>query len=75
MKVKCYLVLGQHPHTGKVTARRVVTRYPALDCNEAVLKLELEVPDDLFEAPLFTVEVGKRQIEVGVEVPEVEAVT
>jgi len=72
MKVKTYLVLGQHSSTGKVSVRRAVTRYPALDWNEAVLELELDIPDDTFEAPLFTVDVDKRHIQVAVEPVEVE---
>ena len=71
MKVKTYLVLGQHSSTGKVSVRRAVTRYPALDWNEAVLELEIDIPDDTFEAPLFTVAVDKRHIEVAVEPVEV----
>ena len=73
MKVRTYLVLGQHSSTGKVSVRRAVTRYPALDWNEAVVELELDIPDDTFEAPLFTAEVTKRQIQVAVEPQEVEA--
>lgn len=72
MKVKTYLVLGQHSSTGKVSVRRAVTRYPALGQNEAVMELELDIPDDTFEAPLFTVEVDKRHIQVSVEPVEVE---
>jgi len=72
MKVRTYLVLGHHSSTGKVSVRRAVTRYPALDWNEAVLELELEVPDDLFEAPLFTVLASKRDIRVAAEAVEVE---
>lgn len=72
MKVRTYLVLGQHSSTGKVSVRRAVTRYPALDWNEAVLELELEIPDDTFEAPLFTVEATKRDLQVAIEPVEVE---
>ena len=72
MKVRCFLILGQNQANGKVTVRRAVSRYPSLDWNEAVVSLELEVPDDVFEAPLFTVEVAKRQIEVAVEPQDVE---
>lgn len=73
MKVKAYLVLGQHTTTGKPSVRRVTQTYPALDWNEAVVQLELDIPDDTFEAPLFTTKVTKRQIEVAVEAQEVEA--
>jgi len=72
MKVRTYLVLGQHAGTGKVSVRRATTRYPSLDWNEAVLELELDVPDDTFEAPLFTVEATKRDIRVAVEPVGVE---
>lgn len=73
MKILTYLVLGEHNITGKVSVRRATARYPALDSNEAVIRLELDVPDDVFEAPLFTIEVEKRQVQVAVEAQEVEA--
>lgn len=72
MIVETYLVLAQHATTGNVTVSRVTRKYPALAANEAVLELQLEVPDDVFDAPLFTVEVGKQHLEVGVEPQEVE---
>lgn len=72
MIVKTYLVLGQHLVNGKVTVRRATARYPALDYNEAVLELHLEIPEDTFDAPLFTVAVDKRHLEVAVEPQEVE---
>jgi hypothetical protein len=70
--VKTYLVLGQNPNNGKVSVRRAVSRYPGLDWNEAVVELHLEIPDDTFDAPLFTVEVDKRHLEVSIEPQEVE---
>jgi hypothetical protein len=72
MRVRTFLVLGQNAATGKVTVRRAVSRYPSLEWNEAVLALELEIPDDTFEAPLFTVQVEKRAIRVAVEAEDVE---
>lgn len=71
MRVKCFLVLGQHPHSGRVSVRRSVKTYPALDWNEAVVELHLEVPDDIFEAPLVTIEATKRDITVAAEVEPV----
>ena len=72
MIVKTFLVVGQNPNNGKVSVRRAVARYPGLDWNEAVLELQLEIPDDTFEAPLFTVEIDKRHLEVSVEPQPVE---
>lgn len=68
MRVCTYLVLGEHSQTGKVTVRRATMRYPALASNEAVVAVELELPDGIFDAPLITVEVTKRQIAVAAEV-------
>jgi hypothetical protein len=70
--VRAFLVLAKHQTTGRVSARKVTRHYPALDWNEAVIALELDVPEDVFDAPLFTVEVGKRQVQVAVEALEVE---
>ena len=72
MIVRTYLVIGQHGTTGKPSVRRTTARYPSLDWNEAVIELHLEIPDDTFEAPLFTVAVDKRHIEVAIEPQEVE---
>jgi hypothetical protein len=71
VKIKAYLVLAQHATTGKVSARKVTKHYPALEWNEAVVLLELDVPDDLFEAPLVTVPVEKRLVQVAAEVEEI----
>lgn len=71
MKLRCHLVIAEGKG-GKVLARRITQRRPYLDSDEAVIALELEIPEDVFDAPLFTVEVEKRQIEVAVEALEVE---
>lgn len=67
MKVSCYLVLanGRKPRVVRATAKR-----PSLAANEAVIHLSLDIPVDVFEAPLFTVDVEKRQITVAVEVED-----
>jgi hypothetical protein len=72
MRVKCFLVLGQHTTTGRVSVRRAVKTYPALDFNEAVVELHLEISDDIFDAPLVTVEATKREIAVAAEVAAAE---
>lgn len=65
MKASCYMVVAR----GKrgVIVRRTTTRRPWLDGDEAVIELELDLPDDVFDAPAFTVEVQKRHVVVGVE--------
>ena len=71
MKARCYLVIA--PGRGdKAAVRRVTARRPALDGEEAVIELELDLPDDVFDAPLFTVPVEKRQVLVGIEPADVE---
>ena len=72
MKVLTYLVVGRHKSNGRIGVRKATTRYPALEASEAVIKLELTLPDDIFEAPLFTVEVQHHEVEVAVEPQEVE---
>lgn len=65
MKISTYLVIGK---TGRgVYARRVTSRRPALDKDEAVIKLALDLPDDVFEAPLLTVPVERRRVAVAAE--------
>jgi hypothetical protein len=66
---RCYLVLTEG-RNGKPRARRVTAGYPALDSDEAVVLLELDLPDDLWSAPLLTVPVERRQVAVGVAVRE-----
>ena len=67
MIVRAYLVLGEG-RGGKVRARRVTASYPALDADEAVVQLELDLPDDVFDAPLITVPIARREVAVAVEV-------
>jgi hypothetical protein len=71
MQVRCHLVLGQN-QSGKIVAKRVTRGRGWIDADEAVIALELDVPEDVFDAPLFTVEVGKRQVEVAIEALDVE---
>lgn len=71
MIVRCYLVLVRKQN-GTVGARRVTRRRPALDYDEAVVRLKLDLPDDAFDAPLVTVPVERQQVAVAVEAEEVE---
>jgi hypothetical protein len=71
MKIETFLVIGEGSK-GKPRVRKATSRYPALDVDEAVIALSLDIPDDIFDAPLFTVEVEKRQINVGIEAHDVE---
>lgn len=69
MQLSAFLILkknkGREPRVTRVTQRR-----PSLAANEALIRLELDVPDDVFEAPIHTVQVEKRSIAVAVEVDE-----
>jgi hypothetical protein len=60
---RAYLVLTEG-RNGKPRARRVTSGYPALDSDEAVVLLELDLPDDLWDAPLITVPVARREVAV-----------
>lgn len=69
MKITCYLILGKGG--GRVArVRRATQKRPQLAPDEALIRLQLDVPDDVFDAPLLTVQIKKRQIAVGVEVDE-----
>jgi hypothetical protein len=65
VKLTAYLVIGRSPR-GLVRARRVTTRRPYLEAEEALIRLELELPDDVFEAPLITVPVERTDVAVAV---------
>lgn len=70
MNIDCYLVVtkkkGKEPRAVRVTQTR-----PSLQHDEALIRLSIETPDDIFDAPLVTVPVERRQIAVAVEVDEV----
>lgn len=66
MIVRCYLILGKKSN-GVVIPRRVTRSRPKLDYDEALVRLKLELPEDAFDAPLFTVPVEKRELAVAVE--------
>jgi hypothetical protein len=68
MIAECYLVIGKRKK--HVTVIRATQRKPTLLGDEAAIHLKLDLPDDVFEAPLFTVPVQKREIAVAVEVKE-----
>jgi hypothetical protein len=75
VKVAAYLVLGRTSYRGKprpntTRIRRVTQGRPSLGENEAMIRLVLDIPDDAFEAPLFTVPVEKHRVAVAVEVDE-----
>lgn len=69
MKIECFLVVakqrGREPRVIRSTQSK-----PSLQANEAVIKLQIEAPDDLFEAPLITLPVAKRQVAVAIEADE-----
>jgi hypothetical protein len=68
--IDCYLVItkkrGKEPRAVRVTQGR-----PALAHDEALIRLALDVPSDIFDAPLITVPVERRKVAVAVEVDEV----
>lgn len=66
MIVTCYLILGPG-RAGRISARRVTQQRPPLDANEAMVKLRIELPNDVMEAPLVTVPIERRKIAVAVE--------
>lgn len=72
MILDCHLVIGLNAG-GRLVARRVTRRRGYLEEGEAVIRLQLDVPDDAFDAPLYTLEVGKEHLEVGVTALEVGA--
>jgi hypothetical protein len=69
MNVECYLVVtkkrGKEARVVRVTQGR-----PQLEADEAVIRLQLDLPTDTFEAPLITVPIERRQIAVAIEVDE-----
>lgn len=69
MIVDCFLVVtkkkGKEPRVVRVTQGR-----PGLQYDEALIRLQLDLPEDTFEAPLITVPVERRQVAVAVEVDE-----
>lgn len=69
MKIECYLVVakqrGREPRVTRSTQSK-----PSLQANEAVIKLLIDAPDDMFDAPLITVPVERRQVAVAIEVDE-----
>ncbi len=69
MKVSAFLILTKR-HGREVRVARVTQKKPSLAAGEALVRLELDVPDDVFKAPLVTVNVERRSIAVGVEVDE-----
>ena len=69
MKIDCFLVIGKK-RGSEARVRRVAVRRPPLAADEALVRLQLEIPSDIFEAPLITVPIEKRSIAVAAEVDE-----
>lgn len=69
MRIECFLVIakrkGMPARAVKITQGR-----PALRAHEAMIKLVLDAPDELFEAPLITFPVAMRQVAVAVDAEE-----
>lgn len=69
MNIECYLVVvkkrGKEPRVVRTTQGR-----PHLEPDEALIRLQLELPEDTFDAPLITVPVERRQVAVAIEVDE-----
>ena len=66
MIVRAYLVLGPG-RGGRIKARRVTQQRPYLEATEALVRLKLELPDDVMDVPLITVPVERRDVAVAVE--------
>lgn len=69
MKVDCYLVL-QKKRGKEARVVRVTQNRPGLLNDEALVRLQLDLPADTFEAPLLTIPIERRQVAVAVEVDE-----
>lgn len=69
MKIECYAVIGK-ARGKEPRVRRMTQTKPHLEADEALVRLQFDLPDDTFEAPLITIPVEKRQIGVAVEVDE-----
>ena len=69
MQIECYLVVvkkrGKEPRVVRATQGR-----PSLQADEALIRLQIEAPSDIFDAPLITVPVERRQMAVAIEVDE-----
>jgi len=70
MKAACYLVIAEGRYARTARVARVTAKRPYLNNDEAVIRLILELPDDLFAAPVITVPIEKRSVVVAVEVDE-----
>ena len=70
MTIDCFLIIakkrGKEPRVVRVTQSR-----PGIYADEAMVRLSLDLPDDIFAAPLVTVPVERRKVAVGVEVDEI----
>lgn len=69
MSIECYLVIVKK--RGKeARALRITSNRPSLQKDEAVIRLSIDVPEDIFDAPIITVPVERRQVAVAIEVDE-----
>lgn len=65
MRAAAYLVVRK-AGGGRAKVVRVTQGRPWLDANEAMLRIALDLPDDLFDEPLLVVPVEKQEIAVAV---------
>ena len=69
MNVECYGVgtkkRGKEPRVVRVTQGR-----PHLEADEALIRLQLDLPADTFDAPLITIPIERRQVAVAIEVDD-----
>jgi hypothetical protein len=77
MIASCYLIVARkRGYQRQARVVRVTKNRPTLDYDEAVIRLNLELPDELWDAPLLTVPVAIDEVLVGVAVetpdPDVE---
>lgn len=62
MQIKCYLVVGRK--RGTLRVRRVTQRRSWLDTDEAMVRLVLDIPPELFDSPEIIVPVAPKALAV-----------
>jgi hypothetical protein len=64
------------PYHGPPRIKRVAQSWPRLDPGEAIVKVSLELPDEVFHQPVVTIPVEAEQVAVGtveeLDLPEPE---
>lgn len=63
----CYLVIGEN-RSGRLVVRRVSRSWPQLKPREALIKVAFDLPNDIIDAPVHTIEIEAEDVTVGVEV-------